>query len=386
MRADTLAKLLYEWERPDRPPADQYRLPARATVIVDEAGMLGTGALDRLIRLTVQQRWRLALVGDPYQLQAVGRGGMFHELCTSGRTKDLEHIYRFRQSWEAAASLQLRHGDPAAVDTYIRTDASSPASSTNTSTTSPDLWLDAHHYGKTLAVTAATNEHVDAINDTVQAARVGAGQLDSTATVAIGHGHHAHPGDVIVTRRNNRQIHTTTGEPIRNRELWTITGVSDGALNVTSRHGAGDAVLPADYAVEHVQLGYAATEHGNQSDTVDIGIELVTASTGRRGLYVGATSGRDTDMLLVVTNDHDANTASDLLQQVLANDRADTAATAQHRNLAQADRRPDQPTPRCQIPASFYQLQSQVHQDLAAARTDDCLRSATDHRPRARSR
>ena len=56
MRADTLAKLLYEWERPDRPPADQYRLPAGATVVVDEAGMIGTGALDRLIRLTAATR------------------------------------------------------------------------------------------------------------------------------------------------------------------------------------------------------------------------------------------------------------------------------------------------------------------------------------------
>ena len=36
MRADTLAKLLYEWERPDRSPADPYRLPAGATIVVDE--------------------------------------------------------------------------------------------------------------------------------------------------------------------------------------------------------------------------------------------------------------------------------------------------------------------------------------------------------------
>ena len=131
----------------------------------------------------------------------------------------------------------------------------------------------------------------------------------------------------------------------------------------------GNAVLPADYVAEHVQLGYAATEHGNQSDTVDIGIELVTAATGRRGLYVGATRGRDTNQLLVVTNDHDPDTARDLLHTVLANDRADTPATAQHRNLAdRSDRRPNRPTPRCQIPASFHQLQRQVQHDLAAAR------------------
>jgi hypothetical protein len=231
------------------------------------------------------------------------------------------------------------------------------------------LWLNANQHGKTIAVTAATNQHVDAINDTVQTARAAAGPLDTTVSASIGHGQHAHPGDVIVTRRNNRQIHTTTGEPIRNRELWTITALNDGDLHVTSRHGTGDAVLPAEYVTEHVQLGYAATEHGNQSDTVDIGVELVTTATGRRGLYVGATRGRDTNLLLVVTNDHDPDTARDLLNTVLANDRADTPATAQHRNLAQTDRRPNQPTSRCQIPDWFHQLKRQVGQDLAAARS-----------------
>ncbi len=49
--SDTLAKLLYEWARDDRPPLDRYRLPAGTTVIVDEAGMVGTGALARLVTL-----------------------------------------------------------------------------------------------------------------------------------------------------------------------------------------------------------------------------------------------------------------------------------------------------------------------------------------------
>ena len=64
-------------------------------------------------------QWRLALVGDPYQLQAVGRGGLFHELCATGRTHELARIHRFTEPWEAAASLQLRRGDPTALDAYI---------------------------------------------------------------------------------------------------------------------------------------------------------------------------------------------------------------------------------------------------------------------------
>jgi ATP-dependent exoDNAse (exonuclease V) alpha subunit len=95
MVSDTVAKLLYEWSRPDRPPGDWWQLGPHATVVVDEAGMLGTHDLHRLMQLARQQTWRLVLVGDPHQLQASGRGGMFAELCSAGRTIELERIHRF---------------------------------------------------------------------------------------------------------------------------------------------------------------------------------------------------------------------------------------------------------------------------------------------------
>ena len=58
------------------------------------------------------------LVGDPRQLQAVGRGGMFAELCTTTRVHELARLHRFTHPWEAAASLRLRAGDPAVLDVY----------------------------------------------------------------------------------------------------------------------------------------------------------------------------------------------------------------------------------------------------------------------------
>ena len=118
MLSDTVAKLVYEWSRPDRPPDPWWQYGPGTTVVVDEAGMLATHDLHRMMQLARQERWRLVLVGDPHQLQAVGRGGMFAELCTAGRTIELERIHRFVEPWEAAASLQLRHGDSRALDAY----------------------------------------------------------------------------------------------------------------------------------------------------------------------------------------------------------------------------------------------------------------------------
>ncbi len=373
--SDTLAKLLHEWERDDRPPLDRYRLPAGTTVIVDEAGMVGTGALARLVTLAERHNWRLALIGDHRQLQAVGRGGLFHELCVAGSSIELTRIHRFVEPWEAAASLQLRHGDPRGLTPYFDHDRVIADTFDNNLTRIADLWLDTAARHGTAAITTSTNEHVDAINAAVQAARIKVGQLDDDRTASIGGGEHVYAGDIVATRRNDRRLITTAGEPVRNRELWTVTGVhDDGAVSVTSHLGSGNVILPAEYARQHVRLGYAATEYGNQSDTVTIGVELATAATTRRGLYVGVSRGEQENWILVVTDDRDLDQARDILEGVLASDRADIPATTQRRALADTDRAPHrhEPSlqPRCEIPSWFEPLRTRVRDDLVEAMAD----------------
>jgi hypothetical protein len=337
--------------------------------------MVGTGALAHLVGLADQHHWRIALVGDHRQLQAVGRGGLFHELCITGRSIELTRIHRFTQAWEAAASLQLRHGDPRGLNAYFDHDRVMADTFDNHLARIANLWLDTNGRHGTAAITAATNEHVDAINAAVQAARIDAGQLNATRMATIGGGEDVYVGDVVATRRNNRRLHTTTGEPVRNRELWNVTGVGDdGSLTVSSHPASGTVTLPVDYVSEHVRLGYAATEHGNQSDTVTIGVELATTATSRRGLYVGVTRGEQANLILVVTDGHDLDQARDILEGVLASDRADIPATTQRRQLADIDRAPHRHQPerqqRCEIPVWFEPLRTRVRNDLTAAQAD----------------
>jgi conjugative relaxase-like TrwC/TraI family protein len=63
MLADTVAKLLYEHSRSDRGPERFWRLEPGTTVVVDEAGMLGTADLYRLVSFADRYDWRLVLVG-----------------------------------------------------------------------------------------------------------------------------------------------------------------------------------------------------------------------------------------------------------------------------------------------------------------------------------
>jgi conjugative relaxase-like TrwC/TraI family protein len=332
MRADTVAKLLHEWRTGQ--PHDPYRLAAGTTVIVDEAGMCGTGALDQLVRLAVSQHWRIALVGDPRQLQAVGRGGMFEELCRGGPTHELATIHRFRHRWEQRASLQLRAGNPAALDAYFDHRRVSAGTFAELTAAIAGRYIDLVAQGHSVAVVAETNEQVDALNTAIQQARRHAGQL-GPRQVRVAAAETAAVGDCVVTRRNDRTIQTDRGEPVRNRDRWIVAAVHrDGSLTVSHTRGHGRAVLPADYARSHVRLGYAATAHGHQGDTVDTSLTLVTEATTHRSLYVGATRGRSDNRLFVVTDDTTPEAAHEVLERVLTSDRVDVPAVVQRRNLA----------------------------------------------------
>jgi len=387
LATDTVAKLLHESSRTDRPTADRYRLPAGATVLVDEAGMLGTHSMHRLVMLAEQHRWRLVLVGDPHQLQAVGRGGMFHELCRTSPVHELQRIHRFTEPWEAAASLLLRAGDPTGLDAYLDHDRIVAGSFNQHAATIAREWIEANGRGETVAITAAANQHVDELNRLIQLARVHNGDIDPCDHVRIAGRDVACVGDVIATRRNDRRLNTTTGEPVRNRELWTVTvRHADGSLTVSHRGGHGDVVLPADYVREQVWLGYGATVHGTQSDTVTIGVNLTSTATGRRSLYVGTTRGRERNTIHVVTNSDDLDEARDVLEVVLAADRADVPAVAQRRFLAELvterpltpSARHRSPARRCVIPDSFTIVEAWAREQLRTAR--EAIRSIEQRR------
>lgn len=366
MHTDTVAKLVHEWARPEG-PGPQWRLPSGTTLIVDEAGMLSTPNLHQLTRLAASERWRLVLVGDHRQLQAVGRGGLFGEICATSRVVELERVHRFSHDWEAAASLRLRHGDLRALGTYEVHGRIVPGSFDEHLDAIAQEWMQRHAAGETVAITAATNEHVDEINRTIRQLRARSGDTDTTMFGSIADGLVA-VGDIVATRRNQRHLQTTSGDIVRNRELWTVTAINDGDLTVTDLTGASTVTLPAEYAMEHVRLGYAATEYGTQSATETASITLAGPATTGRGLYVGMTRGRDHNRVYVVTDTHDTSEARDVLEGIVASDRADIPAVVQRCQLAQRDRQPPRQQPRCQIPDWFHDLRADAADRYREAR------------------
>jgi conjugative relaxase-like TrwC/TraI family protein len=270
--------------------------PAGTTVILDEAGMAATADLARLVHLAQTNKWRLVAVGDPEQLPAVGRGGVFAYWCDTLPHHTLDTPRRFDHQWEARASLGLRAGRPEAADAYVahgRVHSAHPA-------TIPSRVAQAHaghvQAGRSVAITTTNAETARAINREIQylarSGATGGARLHDDTT--------AHVGDQIATRRNDRRLWTHIGHQVRNRHLWTVTDThADGSLTV-AHPDRGTVDLPADYVARHVELGWAVTGYGIQGDTVDVGIAVLEPSTTRNHAYVAMTRGRQANHALVV--------------------------------------------------------------------------------------
>src|SRR5690606_36550917 len=168
--------------------------------------------------------WRLVLVGDHRQLQAVGRGGMFEELCWIGTTHELATIHRFHHEWERAASLLLRAGNADAIDAYVDHGRVESGTFDDLVTDIATRWIDHSVAGRAVAVVAETNAHVDALNAAIRRERHRRGELGDVL-VRIAGDETAAVGEIVATRQNDRNVRTDRDEPVRNRDRWRVASV-----------------------------------------------------------------------------------------------------------------------------------------------------------------
>lgn len=324
-----------------REQIQRWSLRSGDLLVVDEASLAGTFAVERITRDAEANGAKVVLVGDPYQLSAVQAGGAF-SLAAGELGADaprLSTIHRFTQPWEAAASLLLRTGRTEVIDTYAAHDRIIEGSEEVVLDEAYRAWQSDLAAGKTSLLVAADNETVAGLNARAQSDRHAAG-LVATPVTGLHDGSMVGTGDVIVTRRNDRHLATSRSSWVKNGDRWRVMDArGDGALIVQRESGGSHIALPAHYVATHVELGYAATTHRAQGATVDTAHALVADGTNREALYVAATRGRQTNRLYVATStpqdleDHtpvsQLPTGREVLASVLANTGAATSAHQQ---------------------------------------------------------
>ena len=335
--ADTLAKLLHEHRSPTGP--GDYAIRPDEVLIVDEASMVPTADLARLIDLAKPAGAQIVLVGDYRQLGAINAGGMFRHIAqTTGVARELDTVWRFTNPWEQTASLQLRHSDPAVIDTYTAHGRVHGGHKANLIDDAFSHW--AEHDPTEVIVTAPDRATVADFNQRARHHLQTNGRLGRDVLEHAGRRYAI--GDQVITGHNDRRILTNTGRYVRNGDRWTINGMTDNnqrleTIAVTNPAGE-HAVLPAVYlqrspdALDHA---YATTIHKAQGVTVGHAITILGPTATAEGLYVAATRGRHSNHIYVDTTPDEseygplehAPTPTDALRRVLTNQTADRTAT-----------------------------------------------------------
>lgn len=303
---ENTAKWLWEHAR------GRWNLRPGQLVILDEASLAGTFALDTLTSHAARVGAKVLLVGDSHQLDAVDAGGAFAMLISDrhragDRVAELSQVRRFTHDWEKDASLRLRAGEVEVIDTYAghgriregETDAMTDAVY--------HAWQTDIGTGRSAIMIAESHEVVTTLNTRARADRIATARVEPTRAVGLHDGAEASAGDLVVTRRNERRLHAGRSW-VKNGDRWRITRVGrDGSvrarrLGANGRYG-GSVVLPANYVAQHVDLGYACTIHRAQGATVDTAhVFVASSSMSREAIYVAMTRGRQTNIAYVATD------------------------------------------------------------------------------------
>ena len=327
--ADTIHKLLIEHTL-SRPPDHRYDLPVGATVIVDEAGMLPTDKLAELADLADTRGWRLALVGDPLQFSAVGRGGMFGLMVDTFGAIELDQVHRFEHEWERDASLRLRRGDVSVAEIYDAHHRLHAGTIPQMERAAARRWYELREAGKRELLMTPTNEATERLNERCQRARIRAGEVDADGrSIDVGP-YRLYVGDEIATRQNNRRLLTDRDDMVRNRAVWTIDAIHrDGSFTATGK--SGTVHLPAEYVSDHVELAYARTGVGGQGRNVQGGLLFADRATDVRNLYVAMSRGWEINEAFFGVAGEE--TAVDVFVQCMSTDWIDQPATVRHAEL-----------------------------------------------------
>ena len=256
--SDTIHRLLGELER------EQKQLCSKTVVVIDEAGMVGTRQMERLVSYTQERGAKLVLVGDARQLQPVDAGGPFKSIAERLGDATLRDIRRQNEDWAKEAVHHFADGDAKkGLEAFARQGKLHVADTREGATS--ELLEDWRQQGvvqpSSNLILVGTNKDARMLNEHAQRTRYRAGAL-SGVSVKVGTTSFFE-GDRILFTRNSRVY------GVRNGHLGTISGLDSEKSRLEVTLDSGKKVQFSANEYDHVRLGYAVTTHKSQGMTAE---------------------------------------------------------------------------------------------------------------------
>jgi conjugative relaxase-like TrwC/TraI family protein len=271
-------------------------LDDRTVLVVDEAGMLGSRKLARLLDHAADARAKVVLVGDDKQLASIEAGGGFRGLRLRLGASTLIENRRQAEPWERQAVEHLRDGDiDAALSAYREHDrlVATETPGQLKETMLSDWWCSFQQDNR-VVILAYRRDEVDQFNTACQQLRDTNSQLGAERLTVRDRSFAV--GDQVVCGKNALR---SLGVANASRGQVVALDLEQRSMTLKLEDGR-DVTLPREYLDERpswwlrgnpdrrtVDLAYATTGHKSQGITRDEVLVRVTSCEDRQWLYVG---------------------------------------------------------------------------------------------------
>ena len=280
----TVASLEHQWGQ------GREVLSAQDVLVIDEAGMIGSRQLERVLSEAERHGAKVVLIGDPEQLQAIEAGAAFRSLIEREPHVEISEVRRQREGWQQQATRELATGRTGeALDAYREHGMVHAADSRDQARSA---LIEGWDRDRTLVpdksgiILTHTNDEVRALNELARGRLREHGELGADVSIQVERGRRNFAaGDRVMFLKNDR------GLGVKNGSLGIVEHVSRARMEVRLDAGRNVAFDFKDYA--RLDHGYAATIHKAQGVTVDQVHVLATPGLDRHAAYVALSRHRE---------------------------------------------------------------------------------------------
>ncbi|WP_433762833.1 Ti-type conjugative transfer relaxase TraA [Brucella anthropi] len=322
IRSRTLAAWEHAWNN------GRDRLMRSDVLVIDEAGMVSSLQMARVLDAAEKAGAKVVLVGDAMQLQPIGAGAAFRAIAERIGSAELAGVRRQQDQWARDASSHLARGDTAGgLEIYAKRGHLVEAE------TRDELigrlvrdWADARRKmimpsqpgrgvrpgmgrteaegsgrlrGDALLVLAHTNKDVHRLNEALRKVMREEGALGAARSFRTERGMREFAaGDRIIFLENARFLEPRAGgnnpQYVRNGMFGTVvsTGNAFRAPLLSVRLDSGSEIVLSEDSYRNIDHGYAVTIHKSQGATVDRTLVLASGMMDRHLTYVSMTRHR----------------------------------------------------------------------------------------------
>lgn len=288
IRSSTIHALVWAIEN------GQESIGSKTVLVVDEAGMVSSRQMHKLLMLASRAGAKVVLVGDPEQLRPIEAGAAFRSIVEDVGAAKISEIRRQKVLWQRAATLQLAHGQTelalrqyekaGSVHRHLGRDQ---AVSAVVAAWSKDR---KEGPGASSIMLASTNAAVLALNAEARRVQRSEGKLGADKRIQAWEDRFGGPrrtfalklavGDQLMFTKNDKRL------GVKNGTIGTLLALHKGYAFI-QLGGKKGPVIPVNLAVyRNFRHGYAVTIHKAQGMTTDNVHILASKNMDRNLTYV----------------------------------------------------------------------------------------------------